>query len=76
MSPNEKNRYDNLSNGNDEPFDSIHPNYHITFPLVVCENVLIFAPTLSFFLVSSLSHTLPLSVSLLFSSLPVHILHT
>ncbi len=38
--PNEKNRCNNLSNGNVHLTDIIHPNYHITFPLCVCENVL------------------------------------
>ncbi len=46
-----------MSNGNVQPFDSLHPNYHILFPLVVCENVLIFAPTLFLSLLRSLSHT-------------------
>jgi hypothetical protein len=68
MSPNEKYRCNNLSNGNVQPFDSLHPNYHITFPLVFYENVLIFAPTLSFSLVSS--------VSLLGNSFPLSILRT
>jgi hypothetical protein len=63
MSTNEKNRCNNLSNGNDQPCDSLHPIYHITFLLVVCENVLIFAPTLSLSLVSSLSHFLFLCLS-------------
>jgi hypothetical protein len=75
MSPNEKNCCNNLSNGNNQPLDSIHPNYHITFPLVVCENVLIFAPTLFLFLVSSLSHTSSFSVSPLGSSPPFYPSH-
>jgi hypothetical protein len=42
--PNEKNSCNNLSNGNIHLSDIIHPNYHITFPLCVYENVLIFVP--------------------------------
>ncbi len=61
--PNEKNCCNNLSNRNVHLFDTIHPNYHIAFPLVVCENVMIFVPTLSLFLASSLSHFLFLCVS-------------
>ncbi len=57
MSPNEKHHYNNLSYGNVQPFDSLHPNYHITFLLVVCKNVLTFAPMLSLSLLSSISHT-------------------
>ncbi len=48
--PNKKNRCVILSNRNDHPINTIHPAYHITFPLCVYANVLIFVPMLPPFL--------------------------
>ncbi len=45
--PNKKNRCVILSNGNSHLINTIHPVYHITFPLCVYANVLIFVPMLS-----------------------------
>ncbi len=45
--PNDKNRCVVLCNGNSHFIDTIHPIYHITLPLCVYANVLIFVPMLS-----------------------------
>ncbi len=44
--PNEENRCVTLSYRNGHLIDTIHPAYHVTFPLCVYANVLIFVPTL------------------------------
>jgi hypothetical protein len=59
MSPTRKTDASLTANKNDHLIDTIHPAYHITFPLSVYANVLIFVPTL----LPSLILSLGLSVS-------------
>ncbi len=74
--PNEKNRCVVLSNRNGHLIDTIHPVYHITFPLCVYAIVLIFVLTLSPSpQMLCLSHTLSLCLSVSLLSCPLFLSH-
>jgi hypothetical protein len=66
MSLIDKNCYKQFVGRKRPPFDCKHPNYHIKFPSVFCENVLIFHPRYPSLLHAlSLTHFLSLSLRFL-----------